>query len=176
MYYGSQTWLNELTTSVQRRKLYSIHFCALRIWLKDFRNKTSKPLINAKFKRATPVQWMRYTNSKMAISLVLLREKSNRLGIKLQNLLYINDRCPGWGITMDCSRHKIGKNSFPNRLQCLRLINFDWTNGINLNKLRICLKKTFIKWLLTTIDWFFLLMIEFYFMGDIYFNNCWSWE
>lgn len=95
MYYGLQAWLNELTTSAQWRKLNSIHYCALRICLKDFRNKISKSVIDDKFRRAKPSQWMKFTNAKMAINLVLLQEKSTRLGIKLQRQLYINDRCPG---------------------------------------------------------------------------------
>jgi len=145
LYYGSQTWLNELTTWSQWKKLNSIHYRALRICIKDFRNKTSKVTIDAMFKRATPIQWMRYSNAKMAISLTLLKNNSTRLGKKLQSQLYINDRCPGRAITMDTSRLRIGKNSFVNRLQCLRNINFDWTSGINPDRLRICLKETFIK-------------------------------
>jgi len=145
LYYGSQTWLNELTAWSQRKKLNSIHYRALRICIKDFRNKTSRATIDAMFKRATPIKWMHYSNAKMAISLMLLKNNSTRLGKKLQSHLYINDRCPGQAITMDTSRLRIGKNSFINRLHCLRSINFDWTSGINPDQLRINLKITFIK-------------------------------
>jgi len=91
-------WINYIS---QWRKLNSINYRALWICLKYFCNKINKTEFNAKFKRAKPTQSMKFTNAKMAINLILLREKSTRLGIKLQSQLYINDRCPGRGITID---------------------------------------------------------------------------
>jgi len=144
-YYGSQTWLTELTTFNQWKKLNAIHYRALRICLKDFKNKISKAQLNAELKRATPLQWMKFSNTKLAINLALMGDRTTRLGRRLQGCMYINDRCPGRGITMDTSRLKIGRNSFLNRLNCLREVNFDWTTGICPHRLRVELKKTFIK-------------------------------
>jgi len=46
--------------------------------------------------------------------------------------------------SMDGSKLRIGKNSLYNRLNSVQNIAFQWTNGINPDKLRIELKKTFI--------------------------------
>jgi len=82
-------------------------------------------------------------------------DRTTRLGRRLQGNIYINDRRPGRWITMDTSRLKIGRKSFLNRLNCLREVHFDWTTGICPHRLRVELKKTFIKqnvWHFTLID------------------------
>jgi len=79
----------------------------------------------------------------MAINLFLQNEKSTRLGLKLRNKAYINDRFPGRASLIDKAIKKIGRQSFLNRQQSLRCIDFDWTQGITPDRLRINLKKTF---------------------------------
>jgi len=143
-YYGSTVWLNELTTAIQWRKLNSIHYRVQRICLRDFRNKLSRSEVTSRVKRATPLQWMKYSNCKQAIGLLLQREKSTRLGLKLQSQAYINDRCPGKATLIDNSKLKIGRQSFPNRLRSMREIEFDWATGISDDLLRIRLKKPFL--------------------------------
>jgi len=59
-----------------------------------------------------------------SIGLFLEKEKSTRLGFKLQTQAYINDRCPGKATMTDLSRLKIGRQSFPNRLRFMRDIDF----------------------------------------------------
>jgi len=86
---------------------------------------------------------MKYSNCKMAIMLFLQGEKTTRLGQEIQSRAYINERCPGKATLIDESRRKIGRQSLLNRLRSLRSINFDWTQGISVDRLRINLKKTF---------------------------------
>jgi len=142
IYYASQLWLNELTTSKQWKIINSLHYKALRVSLGDFRNKISKKNLNDIFGRATPVQWMAYSNAKMAISLHNF-EDGPPLSEILRHAAYRNDRLPGQAIYMDSSRLRIGKNSLVNRLNCMRQVKFQWTNGINQHALRQNLKKTF---------------------------------
>lgn len=108
-----------------------------------FASKTLKRQ-NQQTQKATLLLWMKFSSAKLAINLLLMGDHTTRLGRKLCGNIYINDRCPGRPITMDTSRLRIGRNSFLNRLQCLS-VQFDQTNGICLHKLRIGLKKTFIK-------------------------------
>jgi len=142
-YYGSTVWLNEQTTAQQWQKLNSIHYRVQRVCIRDFRNKKSRLEVNAITQRATPLQWMKYSNCKQAVGLFLQKEKSTRLGIKLQTQSYINDRCPGKATMIDHSKLKIGRQCFPNRLRSMKDINFDWVNGISDDMLRIKLKRTF---------------------------------
>jgi len=147
IYYGSPAWLNELTTFTHWKKLNVLHYRALRICLKDFLNKTSKDCLNCELKRATPLLWMKFSSTKLAINLILMGNHTTRLGKKLEGNIYINDRCPWRAITMGTSRLQIGRNSFLNHLNNgLREVHFDSTNGIYPHKLRIELQKTFIKW------------------------------
>jgi len=62
----------------------------------------------------------------------------------LRTMAYINDRNPGKAIFMDTSRLRIGRYCLANRLSFMREIKFDWTQGIEENRLRVNLKKTFI--------------------------------
>lgn len=92
VYCRSNDRPNKLTTSTQWRKLNSIHYRALRICLKDFRNTILRRDVNTKMFRATPSQWMRYSNHKQAIKLYLLGDKSSTFGIKMRSHVYINNR------------------------------------------------------------------------------------
>jgi len=126
----------------QRKIINSLHYKALRVSLGDHRNNISKKNLNDIFGRATPVQWMAYSNAKMAISLHNL-EDGPPLSETLRHAAYRNNRLPGQAIYMDSSRLRIGKNSLVNRLNCMRQVKFQWTNGINQHALRQNLKKTF---------------------------------
>jgi len=149
-YCGSTVWLNEATTASRWRKLNSIHYWTQRICLEDFRNRHPRQEVTSRTKRATPLQWIKYSNSKMAFNLFHQNEKSTRLGLKLLNKAYIKDRFPGRATLIDESRKKIGRQSFLNRQRSLRCIDFNRTQGIPPDRLRINLKKTFFnQWQLT---------------------------
>jgi len=109
--------------------------------IKDPKNKISKLDLNASIKRATPRQWAQYSTAKLAINLMT---GSTPMGIKLKAKCYVNDWIPGRGSVPDTSRLKIGRYSFPNRLQCLKKLDFDWCTGISKDRLRINLKKCFV--------------------------------
>jgi len=143
IYYASPVWLTEQTTSRQWKMLNSMHYRALRTSAKDYHYRYSKEELNLLFGRATPLQWMQYTSAKIAITLYNL-STGPPLTNKLKESSYINDRRPGMAIIIDKSRLRIGKQSIVNRLKCLGKINFNWTNGITKDSLRINLKRTFI--------------------------------
>jgi len=143
LYYASPVWLTEQTTSKQWKILNSLHYRALRTSAKDYHFNHSKEELNKLFGRATPLQWIQYTSAKIAITLYNL-STGPPLTIKLKECSYINDGRPGMAIIIDRSRLRIGRQSIVNRLRCLGMINFDWTNGITKDSLRINLKQTFI--------------------------------
>jgi len=65
IYYSSQVWLNEQTTSRQWRMIISLHYKALRSAIGDYKNNISKRALDSIFKRANPYQWMNYSNAKV---------------------------------------------------------------------------------------------------------------
>jgi len=142
LYYASQVWLTELTTCKQWKIVNSLHYKALRSAIGDYKNTIPKTQLNLLFERATPVQWMAYSNAKLAISL-FNNKNGPPISSQLRASSYRNDRLHGRAVFMDSSRLKIGKNAFPNRLNCMKSIKFGWTDGIGDHALRQNLKKTF---------------------------------
>lgn len=145
LYYASPVWLTELTTAKQWKCLNSLYYQALRTGVRDHQCRLDEQNLNRHYNRATPLQWMMYSCCKLAISLFLLDTSGPPLSAELQKTSYINDRKPGVATFMDTSRLKIGRYSFCNRLSSMKNVNFDWITGIEKDRLRIALKKTFIK-------------------------------
>jgi len=119
------------------------HYKALRSSIGDFRNKIPKEVVSGIFNRANPLQWMNYSNAKLAISLVLMGS-GPPMSQKIKNSLYENDRNPGVASVWDTSKLRIGRHSLVNRLRCLKAVKCKWMNGINEHALRIGLKQMFL--------------------------------
>jgi len=85
---------------------------------------------------------MQYSNSKLALTMFAQDQDGPPISAILRSKLYVNDSNPNKISIHDTSRLKVGRNSFHNRLKCLRNINFNW-KGINPDALWINLKKTF---------------------------------
>jgi len=117
---------------------------ALRTVCADYRRKKSRRLLDSLVKRARPHEWMKFINVKTAIQLTLLGESGPPLSRKLRDNLYKNDRT-GRISFMDTSRLKIGKHSLQNRLKTVQEFQINWLDGISKDRLRIELKKSFIK-------------------------------
>jgi len=143
LYYASTVWMNELTSASQWKMLNSLHYRALRTGVKDYYYNWTKNELNSFFCRATPLQWMKYSCSKLAINLYNDAD-GPPMSTVLRSKAYINDRNPGKAIFIDSSRLRIGRHCLANRLSFMKDIKFDWTQGIEDNSLRVNLKKTFI--------------------------------
>lgn len=102
LYYGCQVWLNEATTAKQWKLLNSIHFRALRTAAKDYHYTIPTADLNKLFNRATPLQCMKYSNMKMAITSCNLGH-GLPLSQKLRDASYINDGRPGIATISDRS-------------------------------------------------------------------------
>jgi len=144
IYYGAPIWLNENTPSSTWKLLNLLHYKALRIVCADFRRLKSRNELDLTVRRARPHEWMKFINTKTAIQLVLLGNNGPPLSVKLSQNLYRNDRT-GLISFMDTSRLKVGRNSLPNRLQCVKEFKYDWLGGISKDILRTKLKSIFIK-------------------------------
>jgi len=134
------------TTKIKRVlnfMLNSLHYCALRTGVRDHYYNWTKNDLNSFFCRATPLQWMKYSCSKLAINLFNDAD-GPPMSTPLRSKAYINDRNPGKAIFIDSSQSRIGRHCLANRLSFMRDIKFDWTQGIEDNSLRVNLKKTFI--------------------------------
>jgi len=86
-----------------------MHAIMLSCCLKDFRNRIPRNELTILTKKAIHVQWMRYSNLKQDIALYLQRDRSTRLGLKLQEQVHINDWTLDRATLVDFSSLKIGK-------------------------------------------------------------------
>jgi len=136
----------------------------LCVTAKDYFTTLSRQRLDDIFNRATPFRWMQYSNAKMALTMLSQNQNGPPIASLLRQKLYINDRNPNRISIHDTSRLKVGRNSFHNRLKCLKRINFNW-NDISHDTLRINLKKTFFnqrwKWI-NFLMWFILNTESFY--------------
>jgi len=144
IYYGSQVWLGETTSSKHWHLLNILHYKGIRTVCRDFRKRKRKAELDSILDRAKPKQWMKFSCCKLAIKLLQLGSNGPPMSLSLRQNLYYNDRT-GKSSIMDTSRQKIGKASFKNRLTCFKDINFNWKNVPNDDALRIALKRVFFK-------------------------------
>lgn len=144
IYYASVVWLNELTTVKIVNTLDSIHHKGLCIAAKDYFTTLSCQRLNDIFHRATPYRWIQYSKAKMPLTMLWQNQEGPLISSLLRNKLYINDRNPNKISIHDTCWLKVGRNSFHNRLKCLKSINFNWKD-VSPDTLRKNLKKTFFK-------------------------------
>jgi len=144
IYYASPVWLTEIMNSRIWSILNVLHYKALRIVCADFKRRKSRRELDATVERARPYEWMRFINVKTAVQLTLMGANGPPITKKLRDNLYQNDRT-GRISFMDTSRLKIGRNSLQNRICCASEFTNEWLKGISDNRLRVELKKSFIK-------------------------------
>lgn len=143
IYYASPDWLSKITFSKQMANPQCpLHYKALRTVCRYFRRKKSRAQLDSILNRATPQQWMKYSNCKLAIKLLLLRQNGHPMSNALRQNLYFNDRT-GKSSIMDTSMLKVGKVSLKNCLASFKKLSFNWRDGISDDSLRIAPKRTF---------------------------------
>jgi len=98
----------------------------LRLAAKDYYSTLPKDRPDDILNKATPYEWMMSSNAKMALVLLSMDQQGPSLSSQLKAKLYTNDRNPNKIAIYDTSNFKIGKNSFQDKLKCLRNINFNW--------------------------------------------------
>jgi len=118
IYYASPVWLTEITTAKQWHVLNMLHYKGIRSICSDFRRKKSRLELDEILKRAEPHQWMRYSNAKLGIKLILLGGNGPPITQEIIQHLYHNDRT-GKSSIMDTSRLRIGKHAMKNKLKCI---------------------------------------------------------
>jgi len=139
MYYASPVWLNETLGSDQWKKLRSMHYRILRAGTRDFKQRTSKKVLDVQCKRATPKMWSHYSTNTIAIK--ILRDRSP---LYLFNLImetyYAERRKPDHAKFFDNSRGKIGKHRLCNRLNNLDNLPGWFDKDLNDHAIRKLLK------------------------------------
>jgi len=144
LYYGCQIWLTPHLLKSEMKKVEGCHYRALRISLKDVRQRMSRDRITQLTKRMPPKTWMRYAACSLAMK-IWQHGKPEGLQSIFENT-FRKGRSVGRLYGYDSSATKIGRCVTKNWIvSTLSMIKQPWTESeMNSDQLRIFLKKTFV--------------------------------
>jgi len=144
MYYACSVWLTPSINKKCLRTVESLHFRALRLILRDYKNKVSRLEVTEKTKRLPPDKW-----GKFAMASLFLNMTSNghphRLYQAASGNLYSKRRKPGYLYAFDSSKSRVGKQSTKNWVgMSLLPISTPWCNpSLSKDSIRVLLKQSY---------------------------------
>jgi len=145
MYYGSSVWLNHLS-SIDFKRVESIHYTALRIACHDYKCSVSRGVLDHDYRRATPKEWMNYG---VAREFIRIYQIGTPVGLfeRLDKQSYRTSR-PQLVKFYDTSRTRIGLQIFSNKVAIVsKNVEFDWFfSKLSQDALRIKLKNSLFKY------------------------------
>jgi len=142
LYYCSTVWLSSETRWNLKKLINTAHYKALRITLRDNKNRINRDSIEKMTKRCTPKEWGLYTSA--CVAMKVIRDKQPKyFHQRLQETLNTCRRTSLIGHFYNNAKGKIGKQSIENRLAHMDSLKTDWL-GLDWNddSVPINLKKT----------------------------------
>lgn len=124
-YYASTVWLNDTLSYKYWKKVESFHYRVMRVACNDFKGRRKRKLIDAQCKRATPRMWSQYISTSMVMK-ILRDDVPSILANSILGNMVTERRRPRHGRFFDCSKKRIGKHSFANRLTHLNNLIEPW--------------------------------------------------
>jgi len=143
LYYASPAWLTPAIGRAEMDNIERIHFKALRVVTKDFKQRQSRSSISTRTNRLPPRLW-----STFASASVLMKTWHSGIPVSLRRSFFENTystrRYPGLLSGFDSSRHKVSKQSTNNWCGgVLSQVKVPWTNRTLTNdQIRTILKAT----------------------------------
>jgi len=142
LYYACCVWL---TPSINKKVLGTVeklHYRALRLIVRDYRQKLSREVVTTKTNRLPPDKW-----SKFSLASLFLNGYSQRSPItqRMSENFYSKRRSQGFLYAFDSSRSKIGRQSTKNWIgRAIGQIISPWSNlTLSKDSIRVLLKKSF---------------------------------
>jgi len=144
LYYGASVWLTPSLTKSQLRRVERLHYKSVRLVVKDYRRKMSRPDIDKKTGRLPPSLWAKFSLSKLFINMRINQHLRQLLADSSKNL-YVKSRQPGLLFGYDDSNTKIGGQQTCNWIgKCLENIVEPWTDKfLSDDSIRVLLKRAF---------------------------------
>jgi len=146
LYYASCVWpvpsLNRKTYCI----VESMHYRALRLIIRDYRQKVSRETVTVKTKRLTPDKWARFALASLYLNMYNRKEPKTLLREASANC-YTKRRKRGYIYSYDSSKTKIGKQMTKNWIgSALGEITNPWCDqSLSKDSVRVLLKKSFYK-------------------------------
>jgi len=144
LYYASPVWLTPSTESRVLKEVEKIHFKALRVVTRDYKQRISKDHISKVTQRLPPKLWLRF-----AAASTVMKMWFNGTPVRLRSEAFCNTftkrRMEGLLFGYDDSTYKVGKQITRNWCgSVVAEVKTPWTNMVfSKDRLRTILKSTF---------------------------------
>jgi len=144
LYYACSVWL---TPSLNRKTLCrveSLHYRALRLILRDYRQRLSRQVVTEKTKRLPPDKWGKFSLASMFLNMVG-RNEPVKLLRQISSNTYTKRRKPGFIYAFDSSETRVGRQMTKNWLgSALSVISSPWSDrNLSKDSVRLLLKKSY---------------------------------
>jgi len=128
LYYACCVWLTPVLNKKNLNTIEGLHFRALRLILRDYRQRISRDLITSQTKRLPPDKWSKFVLASLFLN-AFNQNKPASLIHQLSCNFYSKRRMPGFSFAFDSSRTKIGKQSTKNWIgSAIGGIQTPWNN------------------------------------------------
>jgi len=144
LYYACCVWLTPSLCKKQLCTIESLHYKALRLILRDYRQKISRDVVTRETKRLPPDKWAKLALASLFINGYNTNTPSSLIQQWSSNF-YSKRRKPGHLFAFDASMTKIGrqctKNWIGSAIGCLK---FPWADRhLSKDAIRVALKKSY---------------------------------
>jgi len=144
LYYACAVWLTPSLGSKNVKTVERLHFKALRLIIRDYRQRVSRNEITTRTNRLPPDKWGKFAMASMYLNMFNAKEPENLLTSVSSNI-YSRTRRQGLLFAYDASKTRIGRQSTRNWIgQTLCDIKIPWCNqSLSKDSIRLLLKKTY---------------------------------
>jgi len=144
LYYACCVWLTPVLNKKDLNVINRLHFRALRLILRDYRQRISRDTITSQTKRLPPDKWAKFVLASLFLNSYNIKKPASLIH-QLSSNFYSKRRKPGFYYAYDSAKSKTGKQSTKNWIgSAIGEIQDPWTNKIlSKDSVRVLLKKTF---------------------------------
>lgn len=135
-------WLTPGLRKSELKIVESLHYRCVRLVVKDYRQRTSREIIDFATKRLPPLLWMEYSACNLFINSKMVNQPTKLLQ-ELSTNLYTKRRSDGVLFGFDSSKARVARQRTSNWLgSAICKITTPWTNHIlSKDQIRLLLKK-----------------------------------
>jgi len=144
LYYACCVWLTPTLNKKLLGSIESLHYRALRLIIRDFRNKVSRDDVTKRTKRLPPDKWAKFALSSLFLNMYGSGGPLSSLE-RISRNTYQKRRKPGFMFSYDSSRTKLGKQMTKNWLgSAINDLPHPWVDkNLTKNSVRVFLKKAY---------------------------------
>jgi len=144
LYYACPVWFSSALNKKCLKSVESLHFRALRLIIRDYRQRISRDEVTEITKRLPPDKWSKFAMLSTFLNMFNTNQPEPLLNDIMTNT-YCRSRKPGHMFAYDASKRRIGKQCTKNWIgQALSDMKVPWSDRLlSKDAIRVLLKKTY---------------------------------